>query len=305
MSFIGTVENIIKAYNSNGDKHSIIKDFMKTDDILSIVNASPMDIIYKKSYIEALLKNTGMIVADILIDNTRDEKSKQFVIDYCIAMLFKHNKYETAMMMTFKYTYNIASVYNYMQESKTNINILKAIFSKYNEELNTFDNRKWLMNQIGMHNNFELLSHIEQYYDVDDTDIMNILWGTIDKSNCYHCLNTIKYIFENYEFEYYVDFMVNFLRELYYLEHDDAIHYVMTKLVDQEGVNYVDMLLNNTNMDIFYKSNFIDYFITVFKNYLLPNAFNNIIEILPKMNSNSNKELLDEIIKYYNQKFIY
>jgi hypothetical protein len=283
MSFIGTVDNIIKAYYSNNN-HSLINELIKSDDIQNIVNSSSYDIIYKKSYIEALLKNTGMIVADMLIDNTSDEKSKQFVIDYCIAMLFKHNKYESAMMMTFKYTYNIAWVYNYMQESNTDINILKAIFSKYNEELNTRDSRIWLMNRIGMYNNIELLSYVEQCYDIDDDDIMNILWGTIDKSNCYHCLNTIKYIFENYEFEYYVDFMVNFLRELYYLEHDDAIHYVMTKLVEQEGVNYVDMLLNNTNMDNYYRNDFIDYFIKVFKNHLIPNAFDNILEILPKMN---------------------
>jgi hypothetical protein len=112
---------------------------------------------------------------------------------------------------------------------------------------------------------------------------MNILTGTIDKHN-YHCLNTIKYIFENYEFDYDVNFMVTFLRELYYLEHDEAIYYVMTKLVEQEGVNYVDMLLNNTNMDSYYRNNFIDYFIKVFKNHLIPNAFDNILEILPKMN---------------------
>jgi hypothetical protein len=151
MSFIGTVDNIIKAYYSNN--HTLINELIKSDDIQNIVNASSYDIIYKKSYIEALLKNTGMIVADMLIDNTHDEKSKAFVIDYCIAMLFKHNKYESAMMMTFKYTYNIAWVYNYMQESNTNIDILKAIFSKYDEDLNTLDNRIWLMNRIGMYNN--------------------------------------------------------------------------------------------------------------------------------------------------------
>ncbi len=281
MSFIGIIDNITKAYYGN-DKHHLINEFMKSSDIQNIVNAGPHDIIYKKSYIEVLIKKTGMIVADMLIDNTRDEKSKEFVINYCIAMLFKHNKYESGMMMTFKYKYNIARVYNYMQESNTDIDILKAIFDKYNEELNTFDNRKWLMNRIGMYNNIELLSYVELCYDIDDDDIINILWGTTDKHN-YHCLNTIKYIFENYEFDYNVDFMVNFLRELYYLEHEEAIHYVMTKLVEQEGVDYVNILLNNPNMDSYYRNNLIDYFITVFKNYLLPNALNNIKDILVNM----------------------
>jgi hypothetical protein len=304
MSFIGIVDNIVKAYYGNNiDKSSLINNEMKSSEIQNIVNSSHFDIIYKKGYIEALLKNTGLVVADMLIENTSDEKSKEFMINYCIAMLFKHNKYEAAMMTTFKYTCNIARVYNYMQESNTNIDILKAIFTKFYDELNTIDNRKWLMNRIGMYNNIELLSHVEQYYDIDDDDIMNILWGTTDKHD-YYCLNTIKYIFENYEFEYYVDFMVNFIKELYYLEHDEAIDYVMVKLVNKNGVNYIDSLLNNSNMDSYYRSDFIDYFITVFKKFLLPNALNNINEILVNINSGSNKELLDAIIKYYNQSII-
>jgi hypothetical protein len=290
MSSIGIINNIIKAYH-NYDNNSLTEEFMKYSDI---INASPHDIIYNKQLIENLIKNTEMIVSDMLIDNIRDENSKAFIINYCIAMMFKHNKYEVAMMTILKYNYNITMVFNYMQESNTNIDILKTIFSKYNEELKTLDNRKWVMSLIGMYNNIDLLLHVEEYYNIDNIDIINILCGTIDKKN-FHCLNTIKYIFENYEFDYNVNFMVNCLMELYYLEHDEAIHYVMIKLVEKEGVNFVDILLNN--MDDFYKNKFIDYFITVFNNNLLPYAVNNIIEILPNIKNN---QLFDSIIKYLN-----
>jgi hypothetical protein len=279
MSFIGTVENIIKAYYSNGDKHYLINELMKSDNIQDIVNSSSYDIIYKKSHIEALLKHTGMIVADILIDNTHNEKSKEFVINYCIAMFFKHNKYEAAMMTTFKYTYNIARVFNYIQDSNTDINILKAIFSKYSEDLNTYDGRKWLMILIGKYNDIELLSHVEDYYGINDTDIMNILFGTIDKKNILYCLNTIKYIFENYDFCHDIIPMFHLIKELYYLENSDALIYVLTKLVEKNGINYIDDFLNNQEIDNYLYSNLIDYFITAFNDYLIPNASNNIINI--------------------------
>ncbi len=292
MSFIGTLDKITKAYYSNDDKSSLISELMNSNDFLAIINASSFDIIYQKGRIELLIKYTGMNVADVLIDNTRDEKSKEFVINYCIAMLFKYNKYESAMMMTFKYKYNIGHVFNYMQESNTDINILKAIFNKYEDELNTEHNRMWLMNKIGCYNNIELLNHVEEYYDIDDDDIFNILNGTINKRNHY-CLNTIKYIFENYEFDYDVNFMFIFLKELCFLEHDEAIHYVMTQLVEKNGNGYVDVLLNHRNIDQFFRNHFIEYFITVYNKYLLPMTMKNIIN---KISSIKNKELLDAII---------
>ncbi len=296
MSFSDIIDNITKAYYTND---SSIKDLMNSDAIKKIVNSNHFDIIYKKHYIEALIKNTGMSVADMLIDGTHDEKSKEFVINYCIAMLFKYNKYESAMMMTFKYEkYNIAYVFNYMQCSNTDINILKGIFSKYYDELNTEDNRIWLMNKIGMYNNIELLNHVEQYYEIDDIDIMNILNGAINKKNHYY-LNTIKYIFNNYEFAYDVNFMFNFIREMNYLEYDDAIHYVMTQLVEKNGNGYIDILLNHPNMDNYFQYDFINNFIKVFKNYLLPTQLKNIIYNLP-MTVLSNGKLFTQIINNFN-----
>ena len=301
MSFIETLANITKAYhnfhNNDNDKYNLIDKEMKSDAIQNIVNLSVFDIIYKKSSIEALIKQTGLMVAEMLINYTRDYKSKEFMINYCIAMLFKHNKYEGATKMTYEYNYNIGNVFNYMQESNTDINILKTVFSKYNEELNTECDRKWLMNNIGKYNNIEILKHVEKYYDIDDTDIYFILMGTIDKNNFHNFINTIKYVFENYDFYYDIIQMFYLIRELYYLEYDDAVIYVMTKLVENKGINYVDDFLNNPEMDNHLRNNLIDYFIKVFDDYLIPKAQKNIIEILPLIKNN---QLFESIINNKN-----
>jgi hypothetical protein len=184
-----------------------------------------------------------------------------------------------------------------MQESNTDINILKTVFSKYNEELNTECDRKWLMNNIGKYNNIEILKHVEKYYDIDDTDIYFILMGTIDKNNFHNFINTIKYVFENYDFYYDIIQMFYLIRELYYLEYDDAVIYVMTKLVENKGINYVDDFLNNPEMDNHLRNNLIDYFIKVFDDYLIPKAQKNIIEILPLIKNN---QLFESIINNKN-----
>jgi hypothetical protein len=215
----------------------------------------------------------------MLIKNTVDEKAKEFMINYCIAMLFKYNKYEAAILIMFDYEYNIAKVFNYMQESNTNINILKSFFTKYNEEINTAHGRKWLMNNIGKYNNIELLKHVEQYYDVDDNDIYFILNGTIDERNNYY-INTIKYIFENYDFYYDIFLMFDIIRELYYLENDDGLMYIITKLVQNDDIKFIDDFLNNHQMDNYLRSNLIDCFVKVLNVNFIPQVQNNIINLV-------------------------
>jgi hypothetical protein len=148
-----------------------------------------------------------------------------------------------------------------MQDANTDINILKSIFDKFYEELDTDNNRKWFMDKIGYKNNIELLEHVEQYYNIVDEDIYYILYGTTNKHN-YYCLNTIKYIFENYNFDYDINVMFDIIRELYYMEFDEAIYYIISQLVKKCGVNYIDNLLNHHNMNNFLYNSFLKYFIT-------------------------------------------
>lgn len=280
MSLSGIVDNIAKVYyNDTRGNHNLINDIFKTKYVQDILNIGWVDAVYRKNLIEACIKNTGMIVADLLIENTTNEDAKQYVIDCCIAMLFKYNKYEAAMMTTFKYKHNMGKVFNYMQEANTSNDILIGIFSKFHEEINTDNSRMWLMNYIGRYNNIELLSHVEKYYDIDDTDILNILYGTIDKRN-HTCINTILYIFENYEFDNDINNMFNILKELIYLEHDEAIYYILTKLIETNGEDYINDFLTGPNMDKFFLPIFTDYFIKTIKNNLIPNISQNILNIL-------------------------
>ncbi len=272
MSSYNTLYNIINAYKINDI--DVIKHQIKTT--FSADNL--VDITCQKKCINLLIKYTGMIVADMLIDNI-DETQKQFFTNYCIAMLFKHNKYESAMLMTFKYKYNINMVFYYMQESNTDIDILKSIFTKYNEEMDTENGRAWLMNGIGKFNNIELLSKVKQYYEIKDIDVYNMLLGTSDKNNIDMCLNTIKYIFNNYQFDYDDNFMFNFMTQLHFIEHFDAIYYVISYLVETYGINCVDVLISNSNMDINFRTSLINYIITVFKSHLIPNTLNALCAI--------------------------
>ncbi len=282
MSFIDFLNDIIKAYYINDTEK--IKMIMKTKYIQDMLNIGHVDMYYRSNLIEAFIKNTGMGIADLLIDNTHTEPAKQFVIDYCIAMLFKYNKYESAMLMTFKYYYNMGKIFNYMQEANTSNDILKMIFNKYHSEINTIENRNLIMISIGTKNNIELLSHIEQYYDISDDDITSILGGTINKKNIHNCLNTIKYIFENYEFDYDVNYMYNFIKELHFMEYDEAIYYVLTQLIQNNHTNYVNDFLMCSNMENYFYPIFVEYFITTFKNYIIPNITNNILN---KLNINT------------------
>ena len=55
-------------------------------------------------------------------------------------------------------------------------------------------------------------------------------------------------------------------------------------------------------MDNYFRNDFIEYFIATFKNYLIPNAQDNIVDIIQNMSLNSNKELFDAIVSYNNKR---
>jgi hypothetical protein len=248
----------------------------------------------RNRFIEGCIKNTNIMVADMIINSIYIDDIKESVIDYIIVMYFLYNKYETALTIMSNYQYNISNVFLEIQELKINNEILINLFTKHNDIIfNSHKSQKNIMTLIGKHNNMELLHHIEKYYKLIDTDIESILIGSICNKNCF---NIVRNIFENYNFDYNTNFFFFIIKELYYMHYDEIIDYVFNKLMIKskyDAVYDIIYFLNEEKEILFIE--YIINFITMFFNKEDP--FNDYINLFSLINT---KKLFDIVLGVLN-----
>ena len=300
MSFIKTTDNITIITNAfKNNQIDEISAIIRTPAIYNILN---VDVVWDSSrniFIENCIKNTNMSVAEIIIDNIHKQEIKQYTIEYIIALFFKYNKYETALCMMSKYNCNIANIFHHMQRLYIDNDILKNFFSKHYDKINDTEiTRKWAMINIGHYNNIDLLLHFQKYFEINDDDIYNILFGTIHKHNK-TCFNTIIFIFENYNFDYDVELFISIIKELFSIEYEEPIYYILVKLFKKSNGDAISDIINYLEYEDNYylAESLIKHITTAFNNYIL---FDEYIKLFSLIKS---KELFNFVKNTLNLSF--
>jgi hypothetical protein len=295
MSFVETNSNNTKVINDLFKINDIdsIRTIINSPHIFNMLNFNVVVDSSRNMFIESCIKNTNIEVAEILIESIYNMNIKKHIIDYITALYFKYNKYETALLMMIKYGSDIANVFQHMLSLNVNNCILINFFTKHYDNLNTA--RDWMMKQIGNYNNIELLQHVQKYYEINENDINNILIGAINKNNRY-CLDTIMYIFENYNFGYNVDFFISIIKELFYMDYDEPIYYILTKLIQVSKGDAIEDIINYLEYeeDDNFSTYMIEYIIKTFNDYILPYEY---VKIFSQIKT---KKMFDIVLKTLN-----
>jgi hypothetical protein len=245
-------------------------------------------------FIEGCIKDTNMMVAEMIINSIYITEIKESVIDYIIILYFKYNKYETALNMTSDYPCDISSIFQQMQTMMINNDILMNLFTKYYDVIfASKEPQKNIMMLIGKYNNIELLHHIEKYYKLINTDIESILLGSVDNE---YCFNIVKNIFENYNFDYNTNFIYAIIKKLYYMHYDEISDYLFNKFMDKFKDVAVDDIIYylNYETDKLFSEYMIGFIISTFN---LDDPFNDYINLFSLINT---KQILYSVLDVSN-----
>ena len=296
IDFIDDNINIIKNAFNVGDI-DIITAFMNSAFVQHLLNDNNYE--ERNRFIEGCIKETNMMVAEMIINSIYITEIKESVINYIIILYFKYNKYELALNMTSDYPCDISSIFQEMQTMMINNNILMNLFTKYYDVIFASSaSQKNIMMLIGKHNNIELLHHIEKYYTLINIDIENILIGSVDNQ---YCFNIVRNMFENYNFDYNTHFIYSIIKKLYYMHYDEISDYLFNKMMDKFKDIVIDDIIYylNDETDVLFSEYMIGFIISTFN---LDDPFNDYINLFSLINT---RQIFDSAIGVINLSYEY